>query len=148
MKSRKDVINEIIEHFKNDEDAFIECIEELDNWCGFLDGKRWYEMDMLDYFLQCKTPSSIINMTFFGYDLDNWTEDSHGERVYGKFNPNSRYFKYNGYGNLVSSYYKDYKDYLDSDFVEKLKDERPHLSSISNDIDLDILFDDLEEAEA
>jgi hypothetical protein len=43
------------------------------------------------------------------------------------FNPNRDYFRYNGYGNLVSTDYKDYSDRLDDYFLDELIDNANHL---------------------
>ena len=73
--------------------------------------------------------------------------DSSGNKEYGAFNPNRNYFYFNGYGNLVSSDYKDYSDKLDGYAIEEMSEDRNYISSIENDDILAGLFDELEEAE-
>ena len=73
--------------------------------------------------------------------------DANGNKNYGAFNPNREYFSYNGYGNLVSSDYKDYSGHLDHYCVERMSKYRSHISSIDDDEELSALFDALEEDE-
>ena len=73
--------------------------------------------------------------------------DSSGNKEYGMFNPNRNYFYFNGYGNLVSSDYKDYSDKLDEYAIEEMSENRNYIDSIENDNILSGLFDELEEAE-
>ena len=71
--------------------------------------------------------------------------DSRGDKIYGEFCPNRGYFTYNGYGNLVSTDYKDYSSYLDHYAIESMLENRAYIDSIENDIELNALFDKLEE---
>lgn len=48
------------------------------------------------------------------------------------------------YGNLVSSDYKDYSDYLDDYFIDSLLENRSYLNI---DTDIAALLDELENAE-
>jgi hypothetical protein len=59
-------------------------------------------------------------MAYFGKDEESWHTDSSGKKIYDSFNPNREYFTFNGYGNLVSSDYKDYSYLLDDYFIEAL----------------------------
>ena len=127
-------IEMVIEYLKENEDIFNELIEELDGYNGYLGDDRYYEMDMLDEFYCNVKPSEFINRVYYGRDDDTWTTDAHGNRTYGEFNPNREYFYYNGYGNLVSSDYKDYTGKLDSYFIEDV---------LENINELDITDDEL-----
>ena len=112
----------LIDYFKENEDAFIEAIEELDSYNGYLGDDRYYEMEYLNEFYFDTEPLDILYRAFYGHDEDTSTEDRHTE-----FNPNREYFRYNGYGNLVSTDYKDYSDRLDDWFIQNLKDNYMHL---------------------
>ena len=142
--TRESIISSIIEYFKENEDVFNDCIEELDGYNGYLNDDRYYPMEELESFYSNKNPIELLNRAYFGYDLENWHIDSHGDKVYGSFNPNREYFTYNGYGNLVSADYKDYSAYLDNYFVEALEDARKDLYSIDDNSELSELFDSLE----
>lgn len=111
-------IEMVIEYLKENEDIFNELMEELDGYNGYLGDDRYYEMDMLDEFLYGLKPTELLQRVYYGRDDDTWTTDAHGIRNYGEFNPNREYFYHNGYGNLVSSDYKDYTGRLDSYFIE------------------------------
>lgn len=112
---------DLLDYFENNKEEFNQVIEELDSYNGYLGDDRYYEMEMLDEFYHGVDATEILARAFYGYDADNWHMD--GEtKVYGAFNPNRDYFKYNAYGNLVSTDYKDYSWWLDMDFIEDLLD--------------------------
>lgn len=140
----ENTIKKIIAYFEENENTFNECIEELDSYNGYLGDDRYYGMDWLNELFAGCTNIELLNRAFFGRDDDNWHTDAHGKKIYGSFNPNRYYFYFNGYGNLVSSNYKDYTHKLDKYFVEELSENRSHIYTIENDEELTALFDELE----
>ena len=112
----------LMELFENNEQLFNSTIEELDSYNGYLGDDRYYEMEMLSEFYHGVDPIDLLNRAYFGYDADNWHTDSHGDREHAAFNPNREYFSYNGYGNLVSTNYKDYSAHLDDYFIDAIID--------------------------
>lgn len=136
----------IIAYFEENDDRFIECIEELDGRNGYLSDDRYYSMDMLAEFYHDCDPIELLQRAYFGHDEDSWHTDANGNKEYGAFNPNRDYFKYNGYGNLVSTDFKDYTAHLDKWFVEALAENRTHLDYIPEEIVE--LLDELEQEEA
>lgn len=138
-------IKKIIEFFEENESIFNECIEELDSYNGYLNDDRYYEMEMLDEFYSDTEPTEILRRAYYGYDADSYTTDGYGNRSYGEFNPNREYFSYNGYGNLISSDYKDYSAYLEEYVIEAMRENRYYIDSIDNNTELSALFDELEE---
>jgi hypothetical protein len=116
-----------MELFESNEELFNQTIEELDGYNGFLGDNRYYEMDMLSEFYCGTDPIEVLNRAYFGYDSETWHTDSSGNKIYGAFNPNREYFSYNGYGNLVSSNYKDYSTYLDDYFINAVIDNQDYL---------------------
>lgn len=149
MKNRKseEIIADIISYFKENEDTFNDCIEDLDSYNGYLGDDRYYPMDMLDEFYNGTEPSEILRRAFYGHDSETYNTDSSGNREYGAFNPNRDYFTYNGYGNLVSADYKDYSAHLDHYAVEEMSEYRNYVTSIDLDDELKTLFDELEDAQ-
>ena len=143
-RTAEEITADIIEYFEKNGDIFTDCIEELDSYNGYLGDSRYYSMDELDEFYNGVEPSEILRRAYYGRDDDTWTTDSSGNKTYGEFNPNRDYFYYNGYGNLVSSDYKDYTDKLDEYFVEALLENRSYIDTIENDEELSDLFDELE----
>ena len=141
MKNTK---KEIVEFFKNNNDLFCDCIEELDDCNGFLGESRYYEMEFLDELFLEKLPTQIIERAFYGYDEDSCSTNSFGEPTYKEFNPTRNYFNFNGYGNLVSTNEKDYTAYLDDYFVEELKKNRKLISTIDDNPELKEMFKNLE----
>ena len=145
-RTRQEVIESIIEFFKENEEVFNDCIEALDSWNGYLGDDRYYCMDELSELFP-HDPVNLLQRAFYGYDSETWHTDSHGEKEYGAFNPNRDYFTFNGYGNLVSADYKDYSDHLDSYFVESMADNRANIYEIADYDELVDLFDELDECE-
>ena len=103
----KTINEKLHKFFKNNLDEFVSAIEELDSYNGYLDNNRLYEMKMLDEFYQGQSATEILRRAFYGHD------ERDGEK--SEFNPNRKYFYFNGYGNLVSvdengkeDYYKDF----------------------------------------
>lgn len=137
---RKKIIDEFIELLESDEELLIEAVEELDDWNGFLNGDRYFDMELLEDMLYGRDIEYVLNMAYFGKDEDSWND-------YSSFNPNRNYFRVNGYGNLVSADYKDYSYYLNEDFVDDLYENRYKLGVINNNSELKELFDKLEELE-
>ena len=138
-------IKKIISYFEENKDVFNSCIEELDSYNGYLGDYRYYEMELLNEFYAGTDPIEILNRAYFGRDDDNWTTDNSGNKTYSEFNPNRDYFYYNGYGNLVSSDYKDYSAQLDKYAIESMSENRQYIYSIADDEELTALFDELEE---
>lgn len=146
-RTKKAIIADIIQYFKENEDVFNDCIEELDSYNSYLGDDRYYSMDELNDLYSGTEPQEILFRAFYGYDEDTYTTDGSGNKTYGAFNPNREYFRYNGYGNLVSADYKDYSDKLDGYAIEAMSEDRNYIDSIENDDILSGLFDELEEAE-
>ena len=146
--NRQDTINKIIDYFKSDEELFNSCIEELDSYNGYLGDDRYYSMYDIDEFYRDTEPSELLNRVYYGRDDDTYTTDSNGNKTYGEFNPNREYFYYNGYGNLVSSDYKDYSAHLDAYAIEAMSENRYYIDSIESDDELAALFDELEADES
>lgn len=140
--NRENAINAIIEYFKENEDVFNDCMEQLDCYNGYLGDDRYYEMYEIDeFFSDCK-PSELLNRVFYGYD-----EDTSSENNYTEFNPNREYFRFNGYGNFVSADYKDYSDHLDYWAIENMSENRAEVDAIDDNSELSELFDELEKSE-
>lgn len=146
-RTKEEIVKTIVEWFEENEDAFNDCIEELDRYNGYLNDDRYYCMDELnDLFCDCDT-IDILNRAFFGHDAETWTTDSSGNKVYGAFNPNRDYFRFNGYGNLVSSDYIDYSDFLDHYAIEEMIENRSSVYSVDDYDELKELFDEYESSE-
>lgn len=142
------IINKIIEYFENNEEMFNSCMEELDGYNGYLNDDRYYCMDELDELYNGSDPLEILRRAYYGHDADTWTTDSRGERTYGEFNPNRDYFTFNGYGNLISTDYKDYSAHLDRYAIEAMIENRSYIDTIESDDELSALFDELEQDES
>ena len=147
-RTRAEVIAAILAIFKEDEELFADVVEELDSWDGFLGDDRWEDMAELDEALEEKSATYILNRAFYGYDADTWHNSyGYGEKENGAFNPSRDFFRFNGYGNLVSSNYRNYSNYLDENTVETLEREYYRLDTITDNDELNELFEELENAE-
>ena len=146
-RSRDAIITDILAYYKEDESAFINSVEELNDYNGYLGDDRWEDMEELSELYQGADPIDILNRAFNGHDADTWRTDSCGEKEFGAFNPNRDYFRFNGYGNLVSSNYKDYSDYLNDSTIEELEEYSEQIDEIQDNDELKSLFDELKEAE-
>lgn len=129
---KKENIAALIQRFQDDEELFNSCIEDLDSYNGYLNDDRYYEMDMLPEILYGMDTMEVLQKAYFGKDEDGGPDSS--------FNPNREYFRFNGYGNLVSADYKDYSGYLDEYFVEQLAENIDEIQTIQDDPDLLELF--------
>ena len=110
----------ILEYFEENEEDFNDVIEDLDSWNGYLGDDRYHYMEELDDLFSGQSVTYILDRAYYGRDDDAWTTNSQGDREYGEFCPNRTYFYFNGYGNLVSSDYKDYSSHLDMYFIEEV----------------------------
>lgn len=146
-RTRETVIADIIQYFKENEDIFSDCVEELDSYNNYLGDDRYYSMEELNDLYSGQEPQEILLRAFYGFDADSWHTDRSGDKIYEAFNPNRDYFYFNGYGNLISSDYKDYSDKLDKYAIEEMSENRNYIDSIENDNTLAELFDELEEIE-
>lgn len=127
----KEMLEQAQSYFEDNEEIFIQVIEELDSYNGYLGDDRYFEMDELYDFYSVNNREvfdNLLNRIYYGHDEDNYTVDQHGDKNYGEFCPNRNYFTYNGYGNLVSTDYKDYSSYLTKAFVEAVYDNQSHLT--------------------
>ena len=146
-RTKEMIIDDIITYFENNKDVFNDCIEELDGYNGYLGNDRYFDMEELDDFYRDSDPTELLQRVYFGYDEDDVIIDQWGEQHSREFNPMRDYFRYNGYGNLVSTNYKDYSAHLDHYAIEAMSEDRYYIESIDNDEELTTLFDELEAAE-
>ena len=147
-RTAEKIMEEIIAYFQKHEDIYNAAAEELDSYNGYLGDDRYYSMNELDEFYSGTEPTEILYRAFYGYDEEMWITDASGNREYGPFNPNRDYFRYNGYGNLVSADYKDYTGLLDHYIIESMLENRDCIDAIANNSELSELFDELESAKS
>lgn len=146
-RTAKVITADILAYFKENEDAFNDCVEELDDYNGYLCDDRWHDMDQLPEIVDTSDAFALLNMAYFGDDLDDWHTDENGQKRYNSFNPNRENFRFNGYGNLESSNWKDYRDHMDENAVNAMAENRVYIDTINDGEELSALFDELEEAE-
>lgn len=135
----------IIAYFNENPDIFTDCIEQLNNYNGYLGDDRIYDMAELPELVSTDDIFQLLNMAYFGNDDENWiTENGEKKNVYS-FNPNRDYFYFNGYGNLCSCDYKDYSAHLDHYAIEAMQENRDEIEAIDDNPELAELFDQLDE---
>ena len=142
---KENAIKKIIEYFNQNEEIFNACMEELDSYNGYLNDDRYYEMELLSEFYAGTDPIELLQRAYYGRDDDTWTTDASGNKICGEFNPNRDYFYYNGYGNLVSSDYKDYTRYLDRYAIKEMGENINYIDTITDNEELNALFAEWEE---
>ena len=118
--------NDLLEYFEDNEEEFIEVIEELDDYNGYLADDRYYDMDEFDYILSDKSPSTIVEML---------SDD---------FNICDEYFRFGMYG-LESADFKDYSEYLEYWFIDEIIKLRDHLC-LSEEVEA--IIDSIDDEEA
>lgn len=79
-RSKEEIVNDILGYLRDNEDDFVELMEELDSWNGYLGDDRWYDMDELNELFVGTEPIEILQRAYFGIDNDDWTSDHHGEK--------------------------------------------------------------------
>ena len=124
----EDIVTDAVAFFETDDEAFVDAIEALDSWDGYLGDDRVYYMEEINE-IYTSDPLEAITRAFYGYDGDSRRSNDDGTEYKESFNQNKKYYYYNGYGNLVSTDYKDYSDKLDEYFIEDLYEHK-------DDIDL------------
>ena len=136
---RDNAIDALISYFKENDDIFAEAIEELDAWNGYLGDDRAYDMDMLEDVVNGWDAIELLNRACFGHDEGDYNSS---------FNPNRDYFWFNGYGNLVSSDYKDYSAFIDEWAINEFVENWEHISTLSESSNDEMLKLFVELAEA
>lgn len=121
---------EMMEYFEEHEDEFTEAIEALDDYTGYLGDDRYYSMCDFDELMSNTCPTDLANMIYFG-----------------DFNPNHDYFRFNGYGNLESSDYKDYSIDLDAYAMDEIMENAYHIKEYLSDDIMEIIEEEEEEEE-
>lgn len=145
VRTVDEIREEIEKYFKENEEEYNTVIEDLDSYNGYLGDDRYFYMEELDELYTGTEPTEMLTRAFYGYDADTWTTDGSGNKTYGAFNPNREYFTYNGYGNLVSTDYKNYTDKLDRWFIDAVIENAQYLYLPD---EVAALLDELAEIEA
>lgn len=146
-RTAEEITADIVAYFEDNEEEYNAAIEELDGYNGYLNDDRYYSMDDFNELHNGLQPDELLRRAFYGYDEDTYTTDRDGNKTYRAFNPNRNYFRYNGYGNLVSTDYKDYSAHLDEWAIQAMSENRYYIDSIENSEELTALFDELEAVE-
>ena len=137
---REDVIAEIKEYLQENEDVFNDLYERLDSYVDNVidDNERWYPMEELNDLLEGKDPLEILQVGFYGEDEE-----------YESFNPDRKYFRFDGYAHLHSADSYSYIDNLSEGVIEEFYGYRNRLYDYSELMfrDIDDLFDKLDEVE-
>ena len=64
MANYDELIKKALEELKNNDDLFVQMIEELDGWNGYADGYRAWPMEELDdFYCNCKASKLLSDLT-------------------------------------------------------------------------------------
>lgn len=125
-----DKVQEIIDLFENNDEIFIELVEELDNWNGFADGFRAYEMCELDELFSGCTVSQFLDK--LGRDF-NHNDDYFVDTIYGleSFNGSKadHYHDNVSAGELFDNVSEQFSNIYIPDEVKALFDELEELAA-------------------
>lgn len=113
-----DLFNKATEMLENDDDLFVECVNELDSWCGFADGFRGYPMWEIDDLFGNIRISEFLDK--LSGDFDH-TDDYFVDTIYGISSTND-----------LASYYRE--NLYESDVVERLISDWSNISISDNDL--------------
>ena len=83
----KYTMNRIRKYFEDNPEIFNTCVEQLDDYNGYLDGEHCYSMDEFDEICFGLTSTEIALKIYYGFDADSYTTDSYGNKSYSEFNP-------------------------------------------------------------
>lgn len=132
-QKQQEIVEKILEYFKENEDVFKEVIEDVNAYSGYLGDDEIFPMEFLDD-VYCDTkPTDLLQRVYYGHD-------ENGDNT--EFNPNREYFYYNGCGNLVSCDSRDYSDHLDKYFVDELISDYYSLNTVNYPVELDELIEE------
>lgn len=102
--TREQAIRNYVEHLIGDD--LTQLLQHMNAYDGCFEEATYYDMDEFDEFMSNYTPMELAQMMWFG-----------------DFNPNKDYWRFDGYGNLVSLDWKDIVDdaeSLESDIIDHL----------------------------
>lgn len=138
-------IKRIKKYFADNPEIFNNCVVQLDDLVGCLDGERYYDMSEFDDICSGMTASEIALKIYYGFDADSYSTDFHGEISYSEFNPQRNYVSFNGYGNFISTDTKDYSEYIDDDeIIKEMNENREYIDEIYEHDELLTLFNELD----
>ena len=111
------------------------------------------DMEYLDELAECGgdwgKPTFVLARAFYGYDFNPWRDESDSREP---FNPNHKYFTFNGYGNLVSVRECDWAAYwalnLDAEMFAEYAEECGRLEELADALGVELADVDGEEADA
>jgi hypothetical protein len=87
MTKYDELIKKALEELKNDDDLFVDMIDELDSWNGYADGFRAWDMSEIDdFYSDCKASKLLDDMTGDFNKYDNYFYFS----IYGLESTNSK----------------------------------------------------------
>ena len=124
-KYYSELVKKALELLQDDE-IFVEAVDELDSWNGFADGYRVFSMDELDeLYYDCKATKLLNDICWGEFDLrDNYFADT----IYGLVSLDDK-----------AAYYRDHT--TPEEVFDELKENYYHLSLNS---DLEEIFDELD----
>lgn len=118
-----DKCSRILNHFSENQDDFMRCLEDLNNYNGYLGDDEWIPMEEFDSFISHFEPMEIASCVY-----------------YGNFSPRDRYWRFDVYGNLESSFFIDYDDYFNRAVIEDMIGYRDYIDYLDTNEKLHELF--------
>lgn len=75
VRTREEVVADILSYFEENDDTFTACLEELDSYNGYLGDDRYFDMEELAEFYHDADPIELLNRAYYGYAEDSCTVD-------------------------------------------------------------------------
>ena len=127
MAKYDELIKKAIEELKDNDDLFVDCVNELDSWNGYADGFRGYPMyELNDLFYDCKVGDFL-------------------DKLASGFNHNDEYFVDTIYGldscDNLAEYYRDNVD--EGELVDRLIEEYSNIDLQWIDSEFDELIESI-----
>lgn len=110
----EDPVADAVDMLEEDSDMLRDILEDLDDWCGYLGDDRWLPMEAFNECLCDRPPLEIASLV-----------------IGGDFNPNHDFFRFDVWGDIVTTNDADYLGFEDASLVRKILRERDHLTSLS-----------------
>lgn len=127
MRNYDEMIEQALEMLKDNDELFVDCVNELDSWDGYADGFRGY-------------PMYELNDLFYGVSVGDFLD-----KLSSGFNHNDEYFVDTIWGldscNDLAEHYRDNVD--EGDLLDNIIDKYSNINLNWIDSEFDDLINDI-----
>lgn len=119
MKNYDELINKAIEELKDNDDLFVEMVNEVDGWNGFADGFRAFPMYEIDDLFHGVSIGDFLDKLSSSFDH---TDEYFVDTIYGLSSTND-----------ITEHYRDNVD--EGELLDEIIDNANHLYFSDNDFE-------------